>query len=150
MNLHFKPIAGKASAEAKKKWFMYEMLRYYKSISLMSRIQTLISIILFSAIIFFVHNLLLAFISATLMLVGMEYLFLFIHIKSHTPFYAELTECLFGEDYDSSHDMRLILNRVGNLVELKDPKLRDKVYGEMVECYQRLKTKEDLREALVK
>ena len=147
MNLDVIPT-GLATGESKKQWLTHELLRYRDSVSNIVRNKTLLTVVICGLGLRFIEPWWFGIIVILIACAAIDFIFMYIQANKYSGYYKALTSACFEVEADVDHDMRIFLNRVGNLIELKDENLKDKVYKEMVECYDRVKLKTDLREAI--
>lgn len=142
MKLHLKPthLATKAH---KKSWFLYEMLRYKDYIKNTSYLKLILSVMIVMGCL--TINGIVGIVLALVGLLTFDFISEFFIFAWSRDFLFDLRDALFDVETGNEHDLRILLNRVGNYIEKnKDEAL----YKEMVVCYSRLKFKDEITEAI--
>ena len=136
-----------APVAKKRKWLMYEMLRYKEGLSRMVTLKVLIGVgvacLIFSQLSFWLG---MAVLWGGLLL--LDYGFHLIHVVLYAQFYMDLTAICFADGAEVEQDLRLLLNRAQNYLENKDPEKREALYKSLDEMYILVRTKNELREAI--
>jgi len=136
--LHLTPTSL-TTKENKKKWLIYEILRYREFIRFAQTIKIILGIC-----IVWLCGLIGGWVGMLAMVVGLLVfdnvyeLCIFSLVKG---FYEDLPKAAFDIANGSEHDLRILLNRVDNFIKNKDSKALE-------ECYLHMQLKYDIVEAL--
>jgi hypothetical protein len=138
VKLHLTPTSL-TTKENKKKWLIYELLRYREFIRFAQTIKMLLGMV-----IVWLCGQLGGVVGIVIMVIGLLVfdniyeLFIFSRLRN---FYEDLPKAAFDIDNNSEHDLRILMNRVDNFIKNKDSKALE-------ECYTNLQLKYDITEAL--
>ncbi len=137
-----------ASKDNKKKWLVFELLRYRDFIK---RTQTLKLVVLFGLSLGALSLFGTGWPVSIGLVVGLLVLDfhaeMLIFFKSR-DFLLDMGEACFDVDSATDHDFRILMNRVENYLKTKDETKKESLYKSLEECYDGMKFKVDLTEAL--
>ena len=135
------------SAQTKRKWLLYEMMRFHdassKLVSVKNILQIGVAIYLFMSCSLWVGLGLLV-----LELWILDKAFRLLHAYIFADFYVDLSMVAFEESADVEQDLRILLNRVGNIFKNEDPNRREALDEQLKNSYTMVQTKFELREAI--
>lgn len=148
MKLELKPTE-KATKNNKKAWLMHEIARYRAYIKMTNSLKIFISIM----IIYMVSNWLSGWVgvaSGIGLMIVFDFLYEFAIFLSLRDYYLDLVDACFDVEDKSGggHDLRILMNRVDNLLNNKDKKREKDLRQALVDTHQDLSVKLKLEEAI--
>ena len=146
MRLSLFPTA-QASRENKKKWLVYEILRYRDYIRLTQTLKILLIMGLVWAGLRYLGDGWLGLVGMVLGLLVFDFHFEMLVFWFSRNFFFEIGEACFDVEAVSDMDFRILMNRVENYVKTKDAVKKEELYKTLEECYDGLRFKTDLKEA---
>lgn len=136
-----------APVVAKQKWLMYEMIRFSHASNRLAsaRVITMIGVAVY---LFFSCSL---WVGLGLLLISMwflDFVFRLLHAYFFADFYVDIAQVAYAADAGLEQDLRIMLNRVGNVFSNKDPLRREALDDQLRNTYTMVQTKFELREAI--
>jgi len=139
---------GSATNKDKRKWLVYELIRYKAGLSRLVTLKTIIAILYGAFILTVMHPLWLSILFLVFGVFVVDFAFHLLHAELYAGFYADLTWSCFNPESGMGleHDFRILMNRVDNYLSVPADR-REALYKDLEFCYTQLKIKGELREA---
>lgn len=144
MKLDLTPMP-KAPVDQRKKWFTYQMMRYHDFVSGLTGIKFIFIMGGGALLGHFIPDTNWFIVAVCLMVVVMQRLFLVLSYFMCKNFFAEFSSAVWDVPVEGGgeHDMRVLMNRVGNYIS---DRKREDLYKMMEECYTDFSRKEAANE----
>ena len=136
---------GLATKDSKKKWLVYEIMRYRNFIRLANTIKLFLMAGMVGVGVSLLSGWGIIILFIGLVIFDFHYELLILWMSK--DFYLDLADACFDVETISEHDFRILMNRVENFVKTKDANKKKALYKDLESCYDEMRLKTDLKEA---